>query len=69
MVAHGRLRLAFAGRDAPGVIYRKAGPRATPVWISAEEAATPEKDGLRREEELELVNLTLCTHNCTLLGV
>jgi hypothetical protein len=29
------------------VIYMKAGPRAEPVWISAEEAAAPEKGGLR----------------------
>jgi hypothetical protein len=41
------LGIAIAGRDAPGVIYMKAGPRTTPVWISAEEAATPEKEGLR----------------------
>lgn len=39
--------LAIAGRDAPGVIYMKAGSRAEPVWISAEEAAAPEKGGLR----------------------
>lgn len=39
--------MAIAGPDAPGVIYMKAGPRTTPVWISAEEAATPAKDGLR----------------------
>jgi hypothetical protein len=39
--------LAIAGRDAPGVIYMKASPRTTPVWISAEEATTPEKSGLR----------------------
>lgn len=39
--------LAIAGGDAPGVIYMKAGPRSTPVWISAEEAAAPEKSGLR----------------------
>jgi hypothetical protein len=38
---------AIAVRDAPGVIYMKAGPRAAPVWVSAEEAATPEKSGLR----------------------
>jgi len=39
--------LAIAGRDAPGVIYMNAGPRAEPVWISAEEATVPEKGGLR----------------------
>jgi len=37
----------MAGRNAPGVIYMKAGPRIEPVWISAEEAAAPEKGGLR----------------------
>ena len=39
--------LAIAGRDAPGVIYMKAGPRVEPVWVSAEEAAAPEKGSLR----------------------
>jgi hypothetical protein len=35
------------GPEAPGVIYMKASPRAVPVWVSAEEAATPTKDGLQ----------------------
>jgi hypothetical protein len=39
--------LAIAGADAPSVIYMKAGPRAEPVWISAAEAAVPEKGVLR----------------------
>lgn len=39
--------LAIGGLESPGVIYMKAGPRATPVWISAEEAASPETGSLR----------------------
>lgn len=39
---------ALAGGDVPGVIYMKAGPRADPLWVSAE-AATSEKSAVRWE--------------------
>jgi hypothetical protein len=39
--------LAIGSPQTPGVIYMKAGPRALPVWVSAEDAATPAKDGLQ----------------------
>lgn len=35
---------ALAGRDAARVIYMKEGPRAEPIWISAEAAASEKGD-------------------------